>query len=285
MYEKIIHPNGQVTIQERFNSPMVYLDQWALNDLSLDKSMRKRFVELFNKSGCMLRLSAGNIAELSNQGDTSQVEIILSMISEINDCGLINIDFRKVILKEDILVKDPSAINSIGNPSAQIDIVTTFITAQNYPDQWHVSDILKNILSNLPDNFMVKRNQEFLKNMENLIALGRGSEKYLKKAANNYNTTKKNGPEFETATRELLTLAFYFVMRNTNMQMKKYSEWADIFHVIVPVAYCDIVLVDKRWKTFINQTGYKHPTIAKTFTKKTIENFLTTIENWSKEKT
>jgi hypothetical protein len=62
--------------------------------------------------------------------------------------------------------------------------------------------------------------------------------------------------------------------------MLKYSDWNDLFHLIVPVSYCDIVLMDKRWKTFINQTGFSFPEIAMTFDKKIISDFFKKIEDW-----
>ena len=55
------------------------------------------------------------------------------------------------------------------------------------------------------------------------------------------------------------------------------NEWHDFFHAIVPVAYCDLVLLDKRWATFISQTGLKFPDVAFAFDKKSIEGFFSTL--------
>ena len=62
------------------------------------------------------------------------------------------------------------------------------------------------------------------------------------------------------------------------MKMNKHSEWMDLFHVIVPVAYCDVVLIDKRWKTFIAQTGFSCPQIAKVFDNSLLNDFFLQIE-------
>jgi len=65
------------------------------------------------------------------------------------------------------------------------------------------------------------------------------------------------------------------------MKMSKYSEWNDLFHLIVPVSYCDIVWVDKRWKTFLNQTGFSYPKIAMAFDKRTTTECFKRIDEWS----
>jgi hypothetical protein len=69
-------------------------------------------------------------------------------------------------------------------------------------------------------------------------------------------------------------------MTNKEMKMARYSEWTDLFHVVVPVSYCDVVMIDKRWKAFIMQTCFSHPQIAKVFDKKSLDEFFQTIETW-----
>ena len=73
MYERIHHGNGQIEIREYFRRPMVYLDHWALNDLSLDNDLRNRFINIMNSAGGTLRLSVFNMIALSRQADASQV--------------------------------------------------------------------------------------------------------------------------------------------------------------------------------------------------------------------
>jgi len=63
--------------------------------------------------------------------------------------------------------------------------------------------------------------------------------------------------------------------------MSQYSEWNDLFHLVVPVSYCDIVLMDKRWKTFMEQTGFSYPKIALTHDKRTIADCFNRIEKWN----
>ena len=83
----------------------------------------------------------------------------------------------------------------------------------------------------------------------------------------------------ETATKELSNLAYAFIIKNQSMSMPG-KEWLDLLHTIVPVAYCDYVLIDKRWAGFIAETKITPPTIASVFTKKTVNDFLESLSSY-----
>lgn len=280
MYERIDHSNGQIEIREYFKSPMVYLDHWALNDFSLDKVLRDKFVKVMNTNGGTFRLSVFNMIELSKQADSSQVDTILNMINSIPDSGLINNDPKVVINKENTLIYDPSLISEVKNPSAEVEIVAAYLMAHNHPEKWHVSDIIRSVIPELPSKTLLRSNSKFIQDMQRLLKVGRSDNQHLQKAGRRFKNFKKTGPQYQRPTREILAMALDFVMRNRQMKMSEYSEWTDLFHVIVPVSYCDIVMVDKRWKSFITQTGYSYPDIAMVFDKKTLNEFYTTIETW-----
>jgi hypothetical protein len=280
MYKRIDLGNNQIEIQEHFRSPMVYLDHWALNDLSLNTAYRDRFIKIMNERGGTLRLSVVNIVEISKQGDKNQVKSILDMIRDIEDCGLINMDPRDVIRKENALISNPSLIMAVKNPSAEIEIVAAYLVARNRPVRWHVADIISAAISQPPSKSMSESSTKFLTDMKRLLRKGRSDPAYRKKASERFKKLKLQGPKYQTATREIWVMAIDFVLKNKGMKMSNYSEWQDLFHVIVPVSYCDIVMIDKRWKTFISQTGFSYPKIAKVFDRRSLEHFFKTIERW-----
>jgi hypothetical protein len=280
MYKRIELGDNQIEIQEHFRSPTVYLDHWALNDLSLNTAYRDRFVKIMNERGGTLRLSVVNVVEISKQGDKNQVKSILDMIRGVEDCGLINMDPREVIRKENVLISSPSSIMAVKNPSAEIEIVAAYLVAHNRPVTWHVADIISTAISQPPSKQMSESSIKFLTDMERLLKKGRNDPAYLKKASDRFKKLKLQGPKYQTATRELQIMALDFVLKNKQMKMSNYSEWQDLFHVIVPVSYCDIAMIDKRWKTFISQTGFSYPKIAKVFDRRSLERFFQTIERW-----
>lgn len=277
MYKRIDRGNGEIEIQEHFRRPTVYLDHWALNDLALEDKLRDKFVNIMARKGGTFRLSVFNMIELSKQADVSQVNSILDMIDSIPDCGLINIDPREVIKKENMVISDASLRL---NPSIEIDIIAAHVMAQNYPTVWHVSDIIRKVIPELPSTRLSESNTEFLKDMQRLLGIGRGDKDHLRRAFNRRKKLKSKGPKYQAATRELFTMALDFVMTNEQMKMAQYSEWTDLFHVVVPVSYCDLVMIDKRWKSFIKQTGFSFPHIAMVFDKKSSNDFLQAIETW-----
>jgi hypothetical protein len=280
MYKRIELGNGQIEIQEHFRSPMVYLDHWALNDLSLNTTYRDRFISIMNERAGTLRLSVVNMVEISKQGDKNQVKSILDMLRDIEDCGLINVDPHQVIQKENILISNPSSIVTVKNPSAEVEIVRAHLLAHNRPATWHVADIIATAVSESPSKHMLESNRRFLTDMVRLLEKGRSDPGYLKKASDRFKRLKLQGPKYQTPTRELLVMTLDFVVRNSKMKMADYSEWQDLFHVIVPVSYCDIVMIDRRWKAFISQTGFSYPKIARVFDRRSLERFFQTIEHW-----
>ena len=259
---------------------MVYLDHWALNDISLDKTLYDRFVNVMNAKGGMFRLSVYNMIELSKQADSSQVDAIVNMISSIQDCGLINVDPGIVITKENALIANPSLIFEVKNPSAEVEIVAAHVTAHNYPHKWHIADVVRTLIPELPTTHLTDSNSEFVQDMERLLSVGRDDKLHLRRAEKRFKGFKKAGPRYQRPTREVYAMALDFVMRNSQMKMSKYSEWADLFHVVVPVSYCDIVMVDKRWKSFVSQTGFSYPDVAMVFDKKSLNKFFAAIETW-----
>jgi hypothetical protein len=285
MYLRADHSDNKIEIQEYFRRPTVYLDHWALNDITLHEDLRKTFIQVMNANGGTFRLSVVNITELSNQADRSQIDSILDMISSIDDCGLINIDPGEVIKKENALVANPDSIVHVKNPSAELNLVTAYIMAHNYPEHWHASEIIKSAIGDIQSKRLTKSNEEFLDDMQNLLKIGRNDSKHISMAKARFHRLKNSGPKYQTATRELLQMALDFIMRNENMKMTQYSEWNDLFHLVVPVSYCDIVLLDKRWKTFLNQTGFFFPYIAMAFDKRTIADCFKTIAGWRQHET
>jgi hypothetical protein len=183
MYMRIDHGGGKIEIQEHFRRPMVYLDHLALNDLSFDKNLRDKFIAVMVQKRGTFRLSVVNMVELSRQGDASQVKAILDMVDSIPDCGLINIDPREVIEIENRLISDSSLRL---NPSAELDLIVAHLMAQNYPTEWHVTDIVRTVISGLPSKNLTVSNLKFVKEMERLLGIGRKDKEVLSRAAKSW---------------------------------------------------------------------------------------------------
>jgi hypothetical protein len=265
--------NGRRKLSEIFRRPMVYLDHWALNELALCDAYRQRFTGILNNRGGMLRISAYSIRELANQRDKNQIDAILSFLDEV-DTGFINIHPTQVIERENQIL---AGNHTVGNPSADLDIIDIYLTAMNNPPTWSISEIAKTCLDNTDESSFCS--EDFLTKVTSTTGKARQDKITTDRMKKHFTKLRSVGQQYCAATRELLEMVIAFVINNQSMKMKDLSEWNDIFHLIVPVAYCDIVLLDKRWNAFVKQTGLTAPGIAYVYDKRAFEDFFTTLEN------
>ncbi len=273
----IINTPQGILLSETYGRPIVYLDHWGFNEIALNKSYRKLFCEIMNRRKGILRISVYNIRELVNQSDNSQREQIYSLIDEV-DTGYINIHPREVINKENNIIR---GLTPIINPSVELEIFSSYLASKNYATDYKISEIVQVSVDNWNRAEMSADSENFVAKITNRIDSIRNNTKEIEKAKKRFIATKARGPKYQAATREIASLAVDFVIMNKTMKMTKHSEWSDIFHLIVPVAYCDFVLLDRRWKNFIEQTGLKPPKIAYTFDKRTLTNFFSALETYS----
>jgi hypothetical protein len=78
-------------------------------------------------------------------------------------------------------------------------------------------------------------------------------------------------------TRELESLCISHIVQNKNRRISD-QDWRDLCHTLVPVAYCDFVLIDKFWRNFVMSTGLKPPNIAATYSAKEVRAFFSDLE-------
>jgi hypothetical protein len=79
MFTKESLGDGRALLGESLGRPIVYLDNWAINDIALDDAYRNRFVSTLNDREGTLRLSISNVVELMKQTDRKQIETILQI--------------------------------------------------------------------------------------------------------------------------------------------------------------------------------------------------------------
>lgn len=271
MFTKESRSDGTAVLGESLGRPIVYLDNWAINDIALDDAYRNRFVSTLNDREGTLRISISNVVELMKQTDRKQIETILQMIDSV-DAGFLNTNFVDVIKHENALLRGEAA----GNPSQEMTLIWTYLLAQNWPESWAMSDVIRTGLDCTPGTQMRESWDQFAVSMRSFLDSIRIDREYMSKSKGRAKATRKKGKNYDRPTRELFALGFDFVLQNETMKMNS-NEWHDFFHAIVPVSYCDIVLLDKRWATFACQTGLKYPDAAFVFDKKSIDGFFSTL--------
>lgn len=264
--------DGSTQLVESLGRPIVYLDNWALNDIALDAACKERFVSTMKSRKGTLRLSVSNLVELMKQADRQQISAILEMIDSV-DAGFININFIEVVERENGILR--GEIHE--NPSQEVRLICDYLLARNWPEPWVMSDVIRSVVNNSSGDKMRDSWDQFAVKMKAFLSSVRSDSKYMSQSEERAKTTRTKGKEYDRPTRELIQLGFNFVLQNAEMKMIS-NEWHDFFHSIVPVAYCDLVLLDKRWATFICQTSFDFPNIAFVFDKKSIGGFFSALE-------
>ena len=232
--------DGRSVLIEKVGRPIVYLDNWAINDIALNPTFRQRFTSIMKNRKGTLRISVSNIVELLKQTDQKQIESILSLIDSV-DAGLINTNFQEVIALENGMLN--GEVDE--NPSNHLDLIYVYLLAQNWPESWTISDFVRSVLENSSGKHFSESWDNFAKKMKSYLDAVRSDNKYTNKSKTRSIMTRKAGKKHDRATRELFQLGFDFVLQNPDMTMSS-NEWHDFFHSIVPVAYCDIVLLDPK---------------------------------------
>lgn len=156
--------DGRVLLVESLGRPIVYLDNWALNDIALNAFHRERFVSTMKARKGTLRLSVSNLVELMKQADRQQISAILEMIDSI-DAGFINTNFVDVVRRENgILLGEVHE-----NPSQEIGLIWAYLLAQNWPESWAMSDVIRTVLDNSSADQMRESWDQFAVRMQSVL--------------------------------------------------------------------------------------------------------------------
>jgi hypothetical protein len=278
-YSKI-NFNGKiiVKIDQIANPPSVYLDTWALFDFIENDDLAKKFINILNSLGGTLMLSMISIIEAMTLENQKQ---ILNLYKFINSVGTAFLDFNfiRVIKKEKKYKKNKGLFLKI-SPAVDFELLNAFTKIHKPEDSLKTSEIFLAYRQDLDSGKVMEENWEqslfpiIVRARNNINALS-NAKKRFRRRKEKANTCKFPCTEF------LMEACFDYIAINENMKMPD-KEWRDIFHTIVPVAYCDFVLVDKKWLNFIKSTGLEYPQIAKVYAQRNLSEFLKDLGNWKR---
>jgi hypothetical protein len=271
-YSKI-NINGRIAVKidQIAYPPRVYLDTWALFDFIGDNELADKFIKILNDLGGTLALSMVSIIESMAIDNQEQIQNLYKFIDSIG-VAFLDFNFMRVIKKEQIYKKN--------SPAIDCGLLDSFIKIHNPENPFKVSEIFLAYRQDLENGKVLEKNWEqslfpiIVRARNNINALSNAKKRFIKRKEK-ANTYKFPYTEFLKET------CIDYITINENMKMSD-KEWYDVFHTIVPVAYCDFVLVDKKWLNFIKSTGLVYPQIAKVYDKRNLNEFLKDLENWKR---
>lgn len=272
MIKFAIKENSDLEAVQLDISPTVYLDHCALRTISQDQAFTERLTTTLKSVGGTLALSWVNLTEFAKVTDQEQAR----MAEQLIDANLPLIYFLEV------------------NPFVVIDRENSLL-AGGPPLPPHADqEFLKTIfllnprsiaLCSAHDLFVAMQNPELVQLKERLantfvseVERVRREDKPIPETA---------GP-IQRGTRYILRELMRPLLKDKQRPITQ-NDAFDFYHAVVPVAYCDFVILDKSWEAHVTQAfprlkswGMSAP-IAKVYSLKAggLDRFILELEQWA----
>lgn len=272
--------NGKiiVRIDQIAYPPTVYLDTWALFDFIGDNDLADRFIKILNNLGGTLMLSMISVIENMAIDNQEQIQNLYKFIDSMG-AAFLDFNFMRVNVKEKIYKKIRGPFLKI-SPAIDLGLLDSFIKIHKPENLLKVSEIFLAYRQDLENGKVL--NEKWEEDLFPIVKRARNNTNSLSNAKKRFRKRKEKANTCKFPCTEFLwESCIDYIAINENMKMSD-KEWRDIFHTIVPVAYCDFVLIDKRWRNFVKSTGLNPPQIAKVYAQRNLSEFLKDLENWKR---
>lgn len=279
MIEFTFNEQGELVISQRDVSPTVYLDHWALCQFSENQKLADRLTEELNYRNGTLALSWLNLIEFTKMTIEEQARKAENLFeSNLPRVFFLEVEPFAVIRREDDLLASgpPTA------PHADLELLHVF--SQFKPSTlkpFTAKDLFRVVQgSGLEKRFdhladtVVYRVGALRKEMDTNPQFGAMTRR------------SPSGPQIQRGTRFILREMVRTLLVDKGTKLTR-NQAIDLLHPVVPVAYCDLVLLDKHWETQVERlrsrfraAGMSVP-MAKVFSGKSygIDRFLYELES------
>jgi hypothetical protein len=272
--------DGGVTIEQVTSRPSIYLDQWMWCCLSEDSVLRNKFISTADAAHGTIMYSNATLIELALIEDTKQLDAIHEVMDNL-DYGFSDFNPSRVIKKEEELeITGGGAFYDI-NPCCDLELIRNYFLNRMDPlKPFQLSAILPKLKGEVESGKFREMGQRF-EGLTPIVLNARNDPEALSRAKKRH-SKKELFRKQMPYTKDIYRLAIDFVVVNENMKMPS-TEWIDFLHTVVPVAYFDFVMLDKRWCQFIRTTfPLSPPNIAYVFSQREINDFLDKVEKFER---
>ena len=282
MIDISIDATGELRAGQRDAKPSVYLDHWALLDFSEDERLADRLttaLETHNGTLMLSWLNLGEYSKITNQEQARKAEALVE--KNIPRLYFIEIEPFRVIDRENKLLAGGSPEPPHGDGSLLRELVhlkpasTTSVypfTAHNlftYTQDQELAGKFGDLADVVIDRIAIMRNE---------VATDQVFESMVRRLP--------SGPQFQHGTRYIIREFLRGLLLNEDMKITR-NHAVDLLHAVVPVAYCDFVLLDRHWETQVAQMRARLTAakmafpIANVYSRKAngIERFLSDLES------
>jgi hypothetical protein len=237
--------NAPFRIDQWCTSPTAYLDHWAIRELSESKALSVRLVEAVQARGGTVALSWLNLVEFSRVSNEAQVRAAGALFHALfPNLFFIEINPFVVIENEDKLLSGADPFP----PHADSDLLREFfLLEQKTPCPYDAVQLFEvaqesdrsGKFCRLKDT-VVKRIIAVRDSLDQDQDLGRTLRKPAKAS-----TT-------QAGTRDIVREIVRLILLDRRAPIRR-NDAIDLMHTVVPVSYCDVVLLDRHWCTRVEQ--------------------------------
>lgn len=271
-------PDGGFTALQRQQVPAVYLDLCALRIVAESSELAARFVAAMRRASASLLISSMTIYEFVLLSDMRHARAVDSLLQQLfRHLYFIQCEPITVIAKEEA-VMDGAVVDA---PHADAELFRqTLILGKQQDGPLELTSLLSSrggeLRSGLTDFMLnVRRAFELLKNrVDTEPEIRRNADRALKALGDR-----------KMATRALFTA---LIKPLHDDRLPSENDTVDLMHAVVPASYAELVVLDGKWTSAIEQAtkrirrmGYT-ASIARPFSPRNqgIEAFLSALEMW-----
>jgi hypothetical protein len=240
-----INANGDLEAGQQALPPTVYLDHWALRAFSEDQEWASRLTAALRDREGTLALSWANLAEFTKVTDQRQARLAETLIeANLARIFLLEVNPFTVIEREDQLLAGGPPVPPHGDPDFLGALVMlkpralTLLTAHSLFNAVQRPGSAERTDS-MADMFVSR-----LATMRDEIQVDSIFRAALRRPA----TTAS----IQRGTRFILQELVRALILDKGTKITR-NDAFDFFHTVVPVAYCDFVLLDGYWETQIDR--------------------------------
>lgn len=240
MVKYLLDSHGQLRVEQWTVAPAVYFDHWALRRISEDGALRHRFTKALVRRGGTLMLSWLNLVEFTKVTDASQARAAEALIEDL----LPNVFFFEVnpftvIEAEDALLAGADPFP----PHEDMQFLSAFIALKpNSPRPFTAWNLFTIPLESGLHPRMDGPADTAVERVEALRAAFHSDAEFESRVRK-----QPQGQPFQHGTRYVLREFVRLVLLDQSHKFSR-NHAIDLIHSVVPLAYCDIVLLDKHWK-------------------------------------
>nr|WP_294838817.1 hypothetical protein [uncultured Methylotenera sp.] len=268
--------DGRLLVIQSFDFPAIYLDHWAIRQLSSDPILGNRFLSALKASGGSLVISHANLAEITGATDPRHADEIAKFLEAV----LPNIYFAMFNVEKAIDQENVTRDTNIRLKAAP-DIDLLLEVARQRQDDFQpftIAGVINAIAENREklNTTWMESNRELADQINNVR-----SNVETVKQAQNFKGHPSHVPTL-AVMQELLRAIFLDKTLTIGP-----NDAGDMHHAITSITYCDYVLLDGKWEDLYGRMVRRFAKLelqirlAKVFSERRrgLESFLSDLEN------